>query len=107
VEENKDSNRRQHVRGKVPENTVAYLINEANGKKVRTRHKIVDLCPSGVCLETGKLPIRIAAKYHLVVVIYLDRVPNVIKIYHMDAYARHNTNGKTGFFMIRRVKENK
>lgn len=97
--------KRQYTRARVPENTTAYLITDGNGKKPRIRFKIINLSPGGVCLDTGNYPLRLNEKYHIVIVIHLQNVKNVTKIYHMDAYPKHNTNGKTGFFMVRRIKD--
>jgi c-di-GMP-binding flagellar brake protein YcgR len=100
-----DKNKRQYVRAKVPENTKLYLITDGNGKKSRIKFKINNLSASGICLETGNYPFRLNEKYHLAIVIFLKNTINVIKIYHMDAYPKHNTNNKTGFFMVRRIKD--
>jgi len=97
--------RRQYVRAAVPDNTFAYIYYKQGNQTKRLKSKIENLSPNGISLNTKGYGCKTGAKYHIVIVIHLQNVANVTKIYHMDATVVHKTNDKTGFYMVRRIKD--
>ena len=103
--DNLDENKRQYVRAAVPENTISYICYKQGNKLKRLKCKILNLSPNGICLNTKGYRCKIKGQYHIVIVMHLNSIPNVVKMWHMDATAIHNTDGKTGFYMVRRIKD--
>ena len=97
--------KRQYVRAAVPDGTISYLYYKQGKSTKRLKCKIENLSPNGICLDTKGYKCKTGTKYHIVIVIYLKNVENVVKIYHMDATTIHTSNGKTGFYMVRRIKD--
>jgi len=97
--------KRLYVRAAVPDNTYAYIYYKQGNKTKRLKCGIDNLSPNGICLDTKGYICKAGTKYHIAIVIHLKNVENVTKVYHMDATTVHRTNDKTGFYMVRRIKD--
>lgn len=91
-----DANKRFYKRSEIilP---ILLVTQDANTKKRKlVRFDTVNLSKNGVGVKTNAYPFKPHQAFEMILLYTLKE--NVIKIYYLDCFSKHVTNGITGFY---------